>query len=143
MSSNFYDSFIEDHATGRVNLATDQLRLLLATAVYRPDAQSHRRRSDIKGEVVGDGYTPGGKPLTGQKLERAGPGLYVFLAATVVWPESVIRARWAVLYKARGPAAEDELIAYFDFGADQSSVGGPFAATWDNGVVFELAALGG
>lgn len=51
-------------------------------------------------EVVGKGYSSGGKALTGARLVEDAAGVAVAWDSPVVWPASTIRARWAVIYDA-------------------------------------------
>lgn len=93
---------------------------------------------------AGTGYVAGGtNVLTGAtyggSLSYAsgttGVGTVTFrsTATSVTWPTATISsARYAVIYEAfGGTAASAPLIAYVDFGGDQSSAGGDFQIVWN------------
>lgn len=129
MASLIYNSFKRDIANGSIDLDTDTIKVMLVTATYTPDQDTHTKRSDVTNEVAnGNGYTTGGEVLANKAVtvdntnDRA-----LFDADDVVWATATITARAAVLYKSRGGAATaDELICYIDFGSDISST----AADW-------------
>lgn len=128
MADLIYNSFFVDHANGNIDLDTDTLKVMLVTSAYTP-VKTHNRRDDVTNEVVGTGYTAGGATLANKTLTQDDTNdMAVLDADDVVWANSTITARGAVLYKSRGGAASaDELIKYFDFGADKVSVGAPFS----------------
>lgn len=126
MANLIYNSYkVEMQTGGIIALITDDIRMMLVTSAYTP-AVGHSKRSDITNEVTGTGYTAGGELLANKSVGLTGNESR-FDADPVVWAASSITARGAVLYKDRGAAASaDELIAYFDFGADFTSVAADF-----------------
>lgn len=133
MASLLYNSFKRDIMNGSLDLDTDTIKIMLVTASYVPNEDTHTKRSDITNEVSGTGYSAGGatlanKSVTADNTDNEG----VFDADDVSWTSSTITARGAVLYKSRGGASSaDELIAYIDFGSDKSSSAGTFTISWD------------
>jgi hypothetical protein len=127
MPSIIYDSMVDAMASGSIAFATDSFKVLLVNATYTPDKAAHTRRSDINGEVIGDGYTAGGLSIgvvvTTDLVEN-----HTDIALDgATWPASTITARGAVYYDSRGGApGNDELICYIDFGADIVSSAGNF-----------------
>jgi hypothetical protein len=80
---------------------------------------------------VGTGYTAGGKQLTDQSVTQDNVGDQgVFDAEIVVWANSVLTARGAVMYIDSGDPATSPLIHYYDFGADYTTAGGAFIVNW-------------
>jgi hypothetical protein len=78
-------------------------------------------------EVVGTGYTAGGQALTSRTFSYDAPTHTLTLdSADPSWTSSSIVARYLVYYVDTGTLATSALIAYADFGADQSSVSGTF-----------------
>lgn len=134
MANVLFNSFKRDIMNGSIDLDTDTIKVMLVTSAYTPNIDTHTKRSDVTNEVSGTGYTAGGATLasptvTADTTDDEG----VFDAADVTWPSSTITARGAVLYKSRGGlASADELICYFDFGADKVSSSGNFTITWDS-----------
>jgi hypothetical protein len=133
MANVIFNSLKADLLTGAINLESDTIKVMLVTSAYVPDADNHARRDDVTNEASGTGYSAGGATLANQSV-AVDPvdNEAVFDADDVVWPASTITARGAVLYKSRGgAAADDELLAYVDFGSDKSSSGAAFTVTWD------------
>lgn len=117
---------------GGIDLDTDDIKVALVTVTYTPDIDVHEDFADITNEVVGTGYTAGGKSLTTKSVTvDDGNDRAVFDADDVTWTASTITARAAILYKNTGVAATSTLIAYFDFGSDQSSSAGDFTIEWN------------
>jgi hypothetical protein len=133
-----YNSFFTDLSTGNIDLNTDTFKVMLATSSYTP-SKLHNRRDDITNEVAaGNGYTAGGATLTTVTVTQDDTNdLAKFDADDVVWSNSTITARYAVVYKSRGGASSaDELVKVFDFGSDQSSVGAAFTLQFNaNGIL--------
>ena len=137
MADLIYNSFFTDLSKGKIDLDTDTFKLMLVTSAYTP-TKTHAKRSDITNEVTGTGYTAGGATLANVTVTQDNTNdLAKFDADDVSWANSTITARGAVLYKARGGAASaDELVKYFDFGSDQSSVGAAFTVQFNaNGIL--------
>ncbi len=78
-------------------------------------------------EVTGDGYTAGGKDLTGVTTTSSGTTAFAD-AADVAWEDATITgARYAVIYDT---ANSNRVVAAYDFGADQSVVNGTLTVIW-------------
>lgn len=126
---------------GSINLTTDTLKVVLVTATYTPDIDTHEFYSAITNEIVGDGYTAGGAVLANKTIttdldnDRA-----IFDADDVTWDASVItNARAAVIYKDTGTPATSPLLCYCDFGENKSSSGGDFTIAWAATGILRLA----
>lgn len=142
MADVVYNKFKNALATGGIDLDTDTFNIMLVTATYVPDKDLHNFRSDVTNEVAnGNGYTTGGKALTGVTVTRDDTNdLTKFDATDPSWAASTITARGAVIYKARGGAATaDELVCYLDFGSNISSTNGTFSVTFNAGGILTLA----
>jgi hypothetical protein len=115
-------TFKRERLEARHNFATDLFKVALydATAVLDSNTTSYV----TSGEVIGTGYTAGGKNL-------AHPQVLLDLAARVayasfddaVWDNSVIVARGALIYN---QTSGQRAVAVFDFGVDRTSNHGPF-----------------
>ena len=124
---------------GGIDLDTDTIKVALVTSAYTPDADTHEDFADVTNEVSGTGYTAGGATLanaavTADNTDDEG----VFDADDVVWSDSTITARGAVVYKSTGTASTSLLICYIDFGSDQSSSSGNFTITWNSEGILNL-----
>jgi len=122
-----YNSSMDDLAKGNIDYNTDTFKVMLVTASYTPDKDTHTKRSDVTNEVVGAGYTADGVTTACTvTLDTANDRLDVTFA-DVSWLGSTITARGCVVYKSRGGAASaDELVAYCDFGSNISTTAGTF-----------------
>lgn len=110
-------SIFRSHAYGIDLVGEGTLGLMLVTAAYKY-SEAHSYRSDVDGEVEGDGYEAGGKALAGCKFVPTGEGTEKLVCDPVVWTRATFRkaAVGAILYHRRGEeAGADELLAYFDF----------------------------
>jgi hypothetical protein len=117
-TSGNYRSFHSAMLLGGVNLAVDDIGLLIVGERYVPDFQRHSRRSDIEPfEASGDGYTKGGVKSTAT-VDYTATGLTVTLGGARL-AKATIRARGGVYYLAQGgDPSEDTLLFYHDFGPE-------------------------
>jgi hypothetical protein len=122
VASCIYSSFLRDLAIGAVDADTDSFKAMLVTSGYTENKSGHSRRSSITNEVSGTGYTAGGTTcaVTVSALDTTNHRFTVTLGA-VSWASSTITARKLIIYKTTGTAANDNLVACIDFGADASS----------------------
>ena len=120
MASVIFDSYVEDSISGGIDLTNNNIMCALMDDQYFP--LSTDVTFDNTNEIVGTGYTSGGKPITG-KLTISG----YFKSAPVSWSGCVIATRWAVLYNASN---SNRLVAAYDFGLVRRSRGGTFTVNW-------------
>jgi hypothetical protein len=141
LGSVVYNSFKFESSTGIIDIDNDSFKLLLVDSTYTPNIDTHQKRSDITGEVLGTGYTAGGAALTGVTVTNVlSADRTKFTSANVSWTNATVTARGAVIYKSRGGAASaDELVCYLDFGANFSTTASTFTVTCPTGGWFYLA----
>jgi hypothetical protein len=127
-----YDSFKADLVMGEVS-PRDALYVMLVRG-YKPVA-SHSKRSDVVAfEVKADGYTAGGKAC--DCSVQAGPPVKISIAPVQWRVTGMLSAEGAVVYKARGgPAADDNLIGFLDFGKLVTCTDSSFTAHFQDGIV--------
>lgn len=127
-TSKVYGPSILSLWNGELDWDTNTFKALLCTSAYTPNQDTHRYRSDLTGEVAaGSGYAAGGVTLTGKTITYDAPTNTVTLDCDdPAWPASTITARYLVIYRDTGTSATSPLVAYVDFGADQSSTSGTF-----------------
>lgn len=132
MASVIYNACIFNLAKGSIDFDTDTFKAMLVTSTYAPDVDAHDYRNDVTNEVAGTGYTAGGAASAVTVTQDNANNRVAISFANITWATATIAgARGAVIYKARGGASSaDELVAYVDFGADKSSSGGDFVATF-------------
>lgn len=132
MANVIFNSFKKEIQDGSIDLDTDTIKVMLVTASYTPNQDTHTRRSDVTNEVTGSGYTSGGAALAGKAVTQDNTDNEgVFDATDLTWATATLTARAAVIYRDSGAAATDELIVYVDFGADKTSTGDDFKIIWD------------
>lgn len=133
-----YGGFLQSVMNKEADLDSDTVKVMLCTSSYTPNQDTHRYKSSVTNEVSGSGYTAGGATLTSVSATySASTNTFTFDAADVSWASSTITARYAVFYDDTPAASTAKpLIAYWDFGADVSSSGGPFALTFDAAGIF-------
>jgi hypothetical protein len=130
MADVIFNSFKADVLGGVIDLDTDTIKVALVTSAYAPDIDAHKFFSAVTNEVVGTGYTAGGKTLTTPVIAQDDANdRGTFDADDVTWATSTITARGAVVYKDTGVAATSNLIAYLDFVTDKVSSAGDFTIT--------------
>ena len=135
MASAIYNSYklkLIDSST-KINMSNggNTLKVALVTSSYTVNIDSHDFFDDITNEVSGTGYTAGGATLASQSTAQdSTDDEAVFDAADTTWTTSTITARAAILYKDTGTPSTSPLIAYIDFGADYTTVGGTLQITW-------------
>jgi hypothetical protein len=108
-------SFKQDMLTGVQNLATDTLKIALYTA--NASLNENTTAYSTSNEVVGTGYTAGGKTLTGVTVLTADTTAYVDFADPS-WDPANFTARGALIYNA---SKSNKAIAVLDFGADKTA----------------------
>lgn len=127
--------------TVSIDLLRDTIRVALLTKIIIPEKKIAPVWSDVVvSEAKGAGYISGGQELTGKKISQDDvSGRVSFYADDVSWPNSVITARYAVLYKDTGQDTASPLLSCYDFGEDKSSNNGDFTIQWNTDGIFALA----
>jgi hypothetical protein len=117
MASVIYDSFLSDVFAGNCTTASTY-KAMLVTSAYTEDRGAHSKRSSVTNEVAGTGYTAGGVTLTLSASLNTTTHILTLTIPTVSWASSTITARKLIIYKSTGTAANDNLVACIDNGAD-------------------------
>lgn len=138
VTTKVYSNAPDQAWSGNINWASDTIKVGLVTSSYTPNQNTDVHWSDVStNEVSGTGYTAGGATL-GSKTHTQSTTTFTFDAADTSWTSSTITARYAVIYKSTGTGSTSPLIAYVDFGADQSSSSGTFTITWSGSGIFTV-----
>jgi hypothetical protein len=133
MASVIYNAAMLNEAKGNIDYDSDSFKVMLVTSSYTPDVDAHDYRNDVTNEVTGTGYTAGGKATTVTLTQNNTNNRVEIAFASVTWTGATFTARGAVIYKSRGGAASaDELVAYLDFGSNQSASGADFTVNFTN-----------
>jgi len=137
-----YGSLITKAFNKEIDWDTDTIKVALVTSSYTPNQDTHDYWDDVSAnEASGTGYTAGGATLGSKTVGyTSGTNVTKFDAADVSWTSSTITARYAVVYVSTGTAGTSALIAYVDFGSDQSSSAGTFSIVWDAAGIFTTTA---
>jgi len=114
-----YDGFNFDLAVG-YHQASDVYRMALYTA--DADLGPNTAAYTTSGEVIGDGYVPGGQILKGFQILRDGR-VVMYDWEDPVWPRATITARGALIYNfSKG----NRVLGVLDMGKNFSSTNGNF-----------------
>lgn len=135
VTTTWYGAAFKNYLAGTTNASwdwdTDTIKISLHTSTYVPDPDTHDFYNDVTNEVSSAGYSAGGATLTcSAPAVSAGSNEVQFDATDVSWTGVTFTARYAVVYKSTGTASTSPLIAYIDFGADQTVSSGNFTITW-------------
>lgn len=127
MASLVYTSCIDDLAKGAIDFDTDTFYVMLVTASYTENKDTHTKRSDITNEISATGYSSGGKACTVAVAKDTATDRVTVTFQSTNWTGFTGTARKAIYYKRRGGASSaDELIGVNDFGADVTVTGSTF-----------------
>lgn len=135
-TTTVYGNFVKQALNKEIDWGSDTIKVALVTSSYTPSQDNHDYWDDVSSNEVanGNGYTTGGATLANATVTYTGGTNVTKLDADdVSWTSSTITARYAVIYNTTpGSAATNPVIAYVDFGSDQSSSSGTFAISWDS-----------
>lgn len=137
VTSKFYSKFAQNLCKAGIpdlSLSGTTVKCALLGSGYTFDQENHEHWSDVSAnEVSGTGYTAGGAALANKAVTEASR-ITKFDADDVVWTNSSITARYAVLYE----TTNNHLILCVDFGENKTSSGGSFTIQWDASGIFTL-----
>jgi len=123
-----------DTDTIKVMLYEDDLVIDQDTMIYLDDIVTGT-------EASGTGYTAGGDTLASKTIDyTAGTNTIKLDAADTTWTASTITAMYAVIYQDTTVASTSVLIAYVDFGQNESSSNGDFKITWHTDGIATIVA---
>lgn len=129
-----YGLFLESLYEGRIDIRNDPLMFMICTASYTPSQNAHKFRSVVTNEIIGSGYSAGGKQIMGAAIAYTGSNKTLTLTGSpLAWPlVTWSNARYGVIYVARDgiPITSQPLVAWVDFGANVSKSDEPFYVTW-------------
>lgn len=139
VTAYLYGKALEHAFSKRINWAADTIKVALVGGTYTPNQDAHDYFDDVVAhEVSGPGYTAGGATLSAKTINYNGTTNTLTLDDTndVVWSNSTLTARYAIIYGSTGTAATSPLIGYIDFGENKVSEAGNFTIVWNaNGVL--------
>lgn len=128
--------------TQDIDFDNDQFKLALLSASYTPGINTHESYADLTGQVVGDGYTPGGEELPNSGTTYSA-GQRTFDADPVSFdPVTLSGIRYGALYdNTPTNPAEKWLVALVDYESDQSTgEGGNFTNYWHEDGILTIEA---
>jgi hypothetical protein len=146
VSAKWYGNARVHLLNGEINFAgtgVHTIKVMLCDSTYVPDQDTDEFKVDATNEITATGYTAGGVALTSVAVSyTGGTNVAKVDADDVLWADSTITARIAVIYDSHGGSdAADILLGYVDFGADVSSSAGDFSIDWSaDGVFTDTAA---
>jgi hypothetical protein len=140
MPALIYSQVVAKAFNKEIDLLDDTIKVMLTTATYSPNQDTHDYKDDVTNEVSGTGYTATGATLANDTLNyTAGSNLWTYDADDVSWASSSFTCRYAVIYDATpGSDATRPLIEYQDFGGDQTVSSGTFTIQWNASGIFTI-----
>jgi hypothetical protein len=132
MANFIFDRAKYNLAQGKINLLTDDIRVILMSSAYVPNASTQHVYTDITAtEITGVGYiTAGQRLLNPQLVEDDVNNWTKFTGTDMTWTTATLTARYAVLYD--NTEVSKSLIALYDFNQEMSSYGGDYIIAWDS-----------
>jgi hypothetical protein len=128
VTSKVYGNFLKHAVDGIIDL--DRFRVMLLTNSYTPDQDNHDFLNDVSDyEVEGTGYTVGGFLLDNATATYSTSTHELTITCDdEVIGSSSITARYAIFYIdiLGAESTAKPLVAYWDFGADETSTSGSF-----------------
>lgn len=122
---------------GTIDLDSDTFKVALVNSSYTPNIDTDVDSSDITGQVTGDGYTAGGRALSGVTVSQDNTNNKgVWDGANVIWANSTLSAAGAIIYDTTAASA---LVCYFDFSGYKVSSTGTFTISWSADGIISLA----
>jgi hypothetical protein len=140
MASSLYTHYKKLALSGHVNLVTDTIKVMLVSGTYNGSTFANSNTHIITGDIATvhevvdtlGSYVRGGKVLTnGTVSADTTDSEGVYDADDVSWTSSTITASGAVIYKSGSDPTRMFLIAYVDFGGNQTSSNGTFSIVWN------------
>lgn len=122
ISQGLPTSFKVDLLNGQQNFSSNSFKIALYTASATLDASTTAYTTS--NEVVGTGYTAGGKALTVSPTPTSGGTTAYVSFSNVSWAASSITARGALIYN--DTLAGKNAVAILDFGSDKTSAASTF-----------------
>jgi hypothetical protein len=131
MASGIYNIHLTNTMKGDFRPLISDIKVILMNSSHSFDATDEDYSDIVANEISGVGYDAEGKSLSGKSV--SGTSIVVFDANNVSWTEAEITASHCVLVDATN---NNNLIASFDFGGENSVSGGIFRIVWDeNGII--------
>lgn len=143
ITAHVYGNFLKNVLTGETfDWLTHPIKVMLCTSDYAPDQDNHQTKADVTGEASGEGYTAGGQELANKTITYdADSNATILDADDVVWSNSTITARYAVIYDDSGATDSGKLLLGFvDFDGERSSENGDFRIVWHTDGIFRFTA---
>ena len=138
MADTIYNRFFANLMNKEVDLEADTIKVALLTSSYTINKDHNTWAEVSANEVSGTGYTAGGATLANKSVTQDDTNdQATFDADDVTWSSSTITARYAVLYD--NTLTNDDLLAIFDFGSDQSSSNGDFTLQFSASGILALS----
>ena len=141
VTSRAYGRLAESLSAAEVNYLGSTVKVMLTTATYVPNQDTHRYKSSVTNEVTGTGYTAGGNTLTGKTVTYdAASNTITWDCADPSWTTATVTFRYLVFYVDTGTAATSPLISYVDLGADVVVTAANYTYVVATGGIVQLTA---
>jgi len=120
ITAKLFGLAIKSLANKEIDWDTDTVKAVLCSSAYTPDQDTHQYASSLAGELAGGGYvrvTLGTKTTT----YTGGTNTHMLDAADFSFPGLTGTFRYLIYLVDTGVAGTSPLVAYVDFGADQTA----------------------
>lgn len=136
MADLIVNSYKADMFEANIDWLVDDIQGMLLDNVHTTDIDTQLFIDDVSAnEIVGTGYTAGGKDLGSKTVTIDNTNNRgVADAADLTWTGSTITARYLVLFKNTGTPSTSPIMGIYDFVSDKSSSASDFT--------FQANALG-
>lgn len=141
VTANPYGQSFKGLGLGRFNFAGDTFKMLLTTADYVPDADTHEFVSHVTDEISGVNYVVGGVSLTNLvwTYDAANDRCVLTCDPVVFSNVTIAAARRGVIYRLdEAGAAASPLLSWVDFGDDAAPAAMDLRITFTAEGVYQL-----
>ena len=139
VTAKLYGLAIKSFANKEIDWDSDTIKAVLCSATYTPDQDAHQYASSLAGELTDASYSR--KTLTGKTTTYDGAtNTHMLDCADFGWTALTGTFRYMVYVDTQtGSDATSPLIAYVDFGANQTAAAQDVNITIDAGGVVSVA----
>jgi 20S proteasome alpha/beta subunit len=136
-ASYLYTNALVKAFNKEISLTQDSLRVMLCTAEYIPNQDTHIYKSDVLGEIVSPNYSAGGVQITNVTVNvNNETNEITVMANDTEFPSITGEILYAVVYDDTplNPTAKP-LLGYVMFDGIQSVVDSDYVIRWTNGIL--------
>lgn len=141
---HIYSHFLEALANKEIDILDDELKIMLVSSSYTPNIHTDKYKSNITGEINGEGYTLGGLTLKNVKYTTSN-GIATLKADNPRWTDlNIDNLKYAVIYdntpftSSSNLDTAKSLIAYIDYGKPLNVINAELEVEWNIDGIIKL-----